>query len=530
MNVPHELSLDSALEYNCSLWEFPLHQIPLGLATFDREFILQNCNPIWASAVGRYSASPANPVQPGKHLIDLLPGAAVSLMPLFEQALAGQVVRREAVELKSNGQLSYWDIALAPLSEYGQVSGVVNVLAEVTERVVTRQALEQQAQFHTREWGAMLKVARELISSEPNLLLNLILDQLKELVDFNQAAIVKLEKENFAVLVYPAATPQGEALAQHCQVADTWLRQEVIRRREPIIVADTQHHTLPAHTYRELVARLPHIELADTRSWMGVPIIIREQVIGMLSLFHRDPNAYTPDQVGLVLAFAHHLAIALENDRLYRQVHQLATLTERDRLGRALHDQLAQTLGYINLKTTLANDLLAEGQIHEAQAYLRELKQITQEAYSDVREAIFNLRTKVVADVDFLSALQQYVAQCRTRCGLDIRVVGVDKSLIKFSGEVSVQIMRIVQEAVSNVRKHARASYVTIRFAPEHDQVCLTIEDDGQGFDLGQLTKENQLSFGLEIMRERAESVGGRLEIDAVPGRGARVMVWAPYL
>jgi signal transduction histidine kinase len=358
MDVLYKSSSNSALDSQCQLLKIPLYHIPLGVAIFDQEFVLRHCNSIWASFVSQYIPSSAGHVRPGIGLVDLMPGAEVSFIPLFKRAVTGEVVHQEAVQLKSNDQVSYWDMALAPLIENGQRLGVVNVMAEVTERVVAQQALEQ----------------------------------------------------------------------------------------------------------------------------------------------------------------------------LYQQVHQSATLTERDRLARALHDRLAQALGYINLKSSLANDLLTTGQIHEAQTHLLELKHVTQETYTDVREAIFNLRTKVDAGVNFLPMLHDYLAEYQMQYGLNTQVLVEAEVLVEFSDEVSAQIIRIIQEALSNVRRHARASQVIIRFAPEDDQVCLTIEDDGQGFDPEQPTREDRLSFGLDIMRERAESIGGWMEIDAAPNRGTRLVVWAPRM
>jgi signal transduction histidine kinase len=100
--------------------------------------------------------------------------------------------------------------------------------------------------------------------------------------------------------------------------------------------------------------------------------------------------------------------------------------------------------------------------------------------------------------------------------------------LAEFPGDVSIQINRIIQEALTNVRKHAQANRAWVRFAQEGDTVCITVEDDGQGFDPDQLTGEGRQYFGLQIMRERAEGVRGSLELISQPGQGTRVVLRVP--
>ncbi len=123
--------------------------------------------------------------------------------------------------------------------------------------------------------------------------------------------------------------------------------------------------------------------------------------------------------------------------------------------------------------------------------------------------------------------MREYLNEYRSDYGLDTRLVA-DADEIQLSPEVEAQVFRIVQEALTNVRKHAQASRAWIRFERDDGLCCITIEDDGQGFDPDQATWDSQRHFGLQIMPERARNVGGSLELDSHPGKGTRVLIRVP--
>ena len=219
----------------------------------------------------------------------------------------------------------------------------------------------------------------------------------------------------------------------------------------------------------------------------------------------------------------HELAV-----RQIKQIYHLATQAERDRLARAMHDELAQVISYISIKASIALDLLADGQVEEVQAHLLELKQAASQTYANVREAIFSLRTESPAGSAFLPRLRDYLDQYQTQYKLEIQLLIDDEKLTEFSADVGVQVMRIIQEALINVRKHTQAKRVLIHFEQEQDQVRIRIVDNGQGFDPEQPQGEDQLRFGLQVMRERAESVYGSMAIVSMPGWGTQILVQVP--
>jgi signal transduction histidine kinase len=260
----------------------------------------------------------------------------------------------------------------------------------------------------------------------------------------------------------------------------------------------------------------------------SVPLKSRGRVLGVMNLSSKSHRSFTPQEMIFLTAIGQQIGVAIENARLYQQGRHLAVLEERDRLARELHDYLAQALGYLNVKASLMDDLLARGQITQAQASLLEMKGIAREAYTDVREAIFSLRTMAAAGLGLLPTLREYLAEYRAYYGLETSLAIDDESLAEFPADVGVQISRIIQESLTNVRKHAQAGKAWIRFEPDNTHVRIMVEDNGRGFEPAQLTGEGRQYFGLQIRRERAEGVHGSLELISQPGQGTRVVLRVP--
>lgn len=263
-------------------------------------------------------------------------------------------------------------------------------------------------------------------------------------------------------------------------------------------------------------------------SMLAVPLLRGERPHGIITVLSRARRAFAKEEVQLLARLAQQVVVAIENARLYQQVRYLAMLEERDRLAREMHDNLAQALGYLNLKATLISDLLALGEANQARAGLLEMKQITREAYTDTREAIFNLRNTVSAGRDLMPMLREYLAEYHVHYGLDTQLVVDDTTVIEFSTDVAVQLSRIIQEALTNIRKHAQATRAWVRFDREDDHMHIVVEDNGQGFDLNAAKADGEEHFGLQIMRERAASVGGTVELVPQIGRGTRVVIHVP--
>jgi len=213
--------------------------------------------------------------------------------------------------------------------------------------------------------------------------------------------------------------------------------------------------------------------------------------------------------------------------QILEQQRALATLKERERLARELHDSLGQVLSFASLKMGAARKWMSDGRLEKADDQMAQLESTLTEAHADVREYILNLRTAPTDERPFFATLQHYLDGFRQNYGIQVDVSigeGVDAGV--FPPEVQMELFRILQEAFSNARKHAQPKCVRLSFEKDDGLVRILIQDDGRGFDASQPASEGH--FGMRIMCERAEQIGGCLRVQSTAGEGTLVEVEVP--
>ena len=304
--------------------------------------------------------------------------------------------------------------------------------------------------------------------------------------------------------------PAGHGLLEVVLVEGQPLRLDDLNR-DPRSVGFPPHHP-PMH------------------SLLALPVVSQGRVLGNLYLTEKEAApTFDSDDEETLARFATLAALAIENARLHRQVRALAVTEERERIAREMHDSIAQVLGYVNTKAQAAQTLLENDQSERAAAQLGQLSEAAREAYADVREGILGLRTSLGEDRGFVETLQDYLERWQGQSDVAVELLlsppGYDPRLAPMS---EVQLLRIIQEALSNVRKHARARHAWVRVSPAGPSVEVVVEDDGVGFDPDGLRRTDLPRFGMATMRERAEAAGGTFEIATVPGGGTRVTVRLP--
>jgi signal transduction histidine kinase len=221
-----------------------------------------------------------------------------------------------------------------------------------------------------------------------------------------------------------------------------------------------------------------------------------------------------------------------ELEALTRRVERLAVLEERERLAREIHDSVAQGLASLLVRLDMVEALADRGRVDALAGEVRALRAAGAEIYGDVREAIAELRTRPEpGPVGLRRALSDYVAQFGDRTGIEATFESdaVDGVAQDLAPTAEVQLLRIVQEALTNVRKHAGARSTTVRFWREPDGWHVLVSDDGAGFDPSAVSADvGGTHVGITMMRERAESVGGRVDVSSRPGEGAEVHACVP--
>jgi two-component system nitrate/nitrite sensor histidine kinase NarX len=262
---------------------------------------------------------------------------------------------------------------------------------------------------------------------------------------------------------------------------------------------------------------------------LRVPVWIPGELLGELSLARHAGPPFTERDRRYLMTLAGITAIAIAAARLRANERQGAILAERDRIARELHDSLAQVLGstHLRLRMLLAKpDMIDRPRIATE---LDELADVCEEAYRDVREAILGLR-EASHGRGLLTALAAYLEKFSQQSGVPVDLEATVGDEPGLSSSSEIQVIRVIQEALTNVRKHARATraHVRVTEAPGGDGLMIVVEDDGRGFDPATTRAHRDGGFGLATMRERMELAGGSLTIDSSPGRGTRVIAMVP--
>jgi signal transduction histidine kinase len=224
---------------------------------------------------------------------------------------------------------------------------------------------------------------------------------------------------------------------------------------------------------------------------------------------------------------ANQAAVAIENARLYGRAEEIAILEERQRIAQEMHDGLGQVLAYLRLKAREMENALASGKVADTQQSVSEVKRVLDSAYEDVRASILALRPQN-SEAGLMPMLQDYLDGFRLQSGMAIGLKVANARATQLSPRAAIQLVRVIQEALTNVRKHAQASKVEVRFEVEDEKAVVTIEDDGVGFDPARASLDSPFHFGLQTMKERLQSVGGSLAVDSQPGSGTRVIARLP--
>jgi two-component system nitrate/nitrite sensor histidine kinase NarX len=251
------------------------------------------------------------------------------------------------------------------------------------------------------------------------------------------------------------------------------------------------------------------------------------QRVGVFNLYFREERAVSAPESDLLETLGQHLGMAIENQRLRSRERELAVSEERNLLAQELHDSIAQGLAFLNIQVQLLQDSLRKGRGEEAMQTAGQLREGVQESYDHVRELLVHFRTRMhQSDLD--SAIAAALEKFEGQTGIATEFV-CEGSGVPLEPTVELQIMHIVQEALSNIRKHASASQVRVTVRRSRQAVEVLVDDDGGGFDpVNEPKVVSDRHVGLKIMRERAHRIGGECRIVSAPGKGTQVRLVLP--
>ncbi len=266
---------------------------------------------------------------------------------------------------------------------------------------------------------------------------------------------------------------------------------------------------------------------AGFASVLSVPVRLKDRLLGEIDIFYRQPATLADGDRSLLETLASHLAGAIEALRVDALRREAAVSEERSLIARELHDSIAQGLAFLKIQSGLLRDEVAgmpAGETERLRHTLAELDTGIRESLADVRELLLHFRTRADAE-DILPALRTTLTKFEHQTGLPAHL-DVEGEGMALPADVQIQVLHVVQEALSNVRKHACASqvWIDVRQSP---QWIIEVRDDGTGLDAAALTPD-ETHVGLRIMRERAAGIGAQLDIHSVPGAGTSVVLILP--
>ncbi len=259
-----------------------------------------------------------------------------------------------------------------------------------------------------------------------------------------------------------------------------------------------------------------------------VPLQYQDRILGVYNLFLERPSAELGKDVrDLLNSIGMHLGLAIEKTRLDENERRLAIMEERNFIGSELHDSLAQSLVSMRLQVKLLGEILHKKDIKAAQMEVEQLREAIGEAHVSLRELLANFRERM-DERGLIPSIEDLVERFKTETGITVFLQN-EWPEFTFSPTQEVQVFRIIQESLANVRKHSNAHTVRVLLGKlDDDHLSVLIEDDGCGTGQKIETTMPGENLGMSIMRERAERIEGVLRVESDPGEGTRIQLAFP--
>lgn len=428
-----------------------------------------------------------------------------------------QIVERlarldSAAQRIAGGELA---AAVAPMGE-DEIGALARAFdAMRVETVAARDHLEARVAQRTQELDAAFELSQAIVAElDLGALFDSVTARARALTRARAAAVCLLESDA-GDLVLKATSGNGALSREFRQASDRGFALCVLGGTTVLESAECASCAF-------LRARAPG-------NCAAAPLRAGKETLGALCVLRDTAEPFSTDEARALTLLANSAAVAIANARLIEsgklQAEQNAALAERQSLAADLHDNLAQTLGFLNLKVEHAQELLAAGKGARSAAELGGARAAINSAYLQVRAALVGLRESPPNGQDFAQRLRECVeAQSRDRA--PTVELQVQEGALLLAPVVQTQVVHIVREALANTYRHARAQHISVCATCMGGDAQFCIEDDGCGFDPQRLDSGHHL--GLAIMRTRAERCGGRLEVFSAPGKGTRIAARFP--
>jgi len=407
-----------------------------------------------------------------------------------------------------------WFIGLLILTVVGSAYGAYrlrlnNVEARSRELAQLVKMRTQDINRRRQELEALYRADEELHRTlELDQVLQALVDTAVEILGADKGALMAWDEQKETLSLRTAHGFLPETVDSTTFMAGEGVAGWVAISGEPAIVEDTHNDPRVTRTITD-----PE----GIRSFIQVPIKIGDKTFGVFSADYLKPRSFSDDERRLLLSLAQRAAMAIQNAQLYEQAQELAVVQERNRLARDLHDAVTQTL----FSTSLISEVLPgvwESDPEEGRRQLEEIRLLSRGALAEMRALLLELRPTEMANARMDDLLRQLVRVTIGRSGIPVEITTDGDCVLPAMAQLT--FYRIAQEALNNAGKHSKASKIEIYYTCTDDHTALAIQDDGRGFDVESIPPGH---MGVEIMKERAASIGAGLRIISQDGEGTTI-------
>lgn len=386
----------------------------------------------------------------------------------------------------------------------------VLVLATQAGVAIANAQLYSELQQRERWLDSVREVATTLLAGDTaHTALQLVTRHARELGNADMATISVPEGDGLRIITADGAGAH-DLLDLEVRLAGS-LSAEVIRTEHTLVVADAGRSTLAQ----------PMVSVAGVGPMILVPLALRTSAAGVLALGRvaGRPGFGTAD-IPLLESFAEQASLALEYARALSEISRLGMIEDRERIARDLHDGVIQSLFAVGIGLQGTAAVVGDARLADRiQQFVTEIDRVI----GDVRSYIFSLRPSVLSAGNLTNTVEQLAHEVEERTGVTV-IAEVDVSLEAALADSSAQIVHIIREALSNVGRHAGATTCRVSILRNASSAIIEVDDDGRGFDVG----STRQGMGMGNLAERAEAIGGTLEVDSKPGSGTTVRVRVP--
>ncbi len=398
-------------------------------------------------------------------------------------------------------------------------SGTVVRIAVYTRDITALKQAEAQLREAHDQLASLLALLKELASTlELRPLLELVLERLASVVQYDAAAIFTVTGDRLEIAASRGYDERTENANLNLAMDSAWLIQHLVETGAPFYIGNLQTQA-PSQNADIITALPPAMIGRNARSWVGAPLLVKNNLIGVLCLGHREANFYDRNALHIVERAANKAAIAIANARLFEQAQDSAAAEERTRLAHALHDSVTQTL----FSASLIARALPESVTNNPEAAVQnveKLRRLIQGASAQMRGLLLELHPAGLVEEELGILLDHLSQAVAAEMGIPIALRVEGQCVLPADQQIA--LYRIAQEALHNIAKHADASEVQIELMCRAGSARLVISDNGSGFTPGAVPASH---MGISMMRERAEKVGALFEISSHVGQGTQIAV-----